>query len=239
MGSTFPGRAVPTHFSYSLKSLPEFFPLSKVRPGGQHRILLSWMRSQLYFGTININVWLLIMLLFSFKDRVSWFISGATSAQHPEVAFLLARLKSAKWLKDGVHSIWGICLGTFIISGPTLSCSHWSEFVHTECHHDVIMALCHSNGPACCDFSRRRVHSDCDWESFVKMARALKGRHLFYLLSSWWMHLWPSWILLLVFTILRNHLQITPPVESKRDTMSEKRQTVGRLDRLTDWRPLD
>ena len=32
----------------------------------------------------------------------------------------------------------GTC--SFMINRPTLSCSHWLEFVYTECFHDVIMS---------------------------------------------------------------------------------------------------
>ena len=42
-----------------------------------------------------------------------------------------------------------------MISRPTLSCSHWREFVSIECHHDVVMTLHHSYRSVCCDFSRR------------------------------------------------------------------------------------
>ena len=71
---------------------------------------------------------------------------------------LLARLESTYWLREGVHSIWGICLGTFMIRRPTLGCNHWWDFVNTECPHDVIMTLHHSNGPVSCDISRRRTN---------------------------------------------------------------------------------
>ena len=60
-------------------------------------------------------------------------------------------------IERGNHSFLGICLGTFVISRPILSCSHWWEFVYTECHHDVIMMLHCSNGPACGDFSQRSI----------------------------------------------------------------------------------
>ena len=43
-------------------------------------------------------------------------------------------------LKEGVHSILGIQLGTFMLSRPTLSCSDWWEFVCTKCHHDVVIS---------------------------------------------------------------------------------------------------
>ena len=36
---------------------------------------------------------------------------------------------------------WKGAFGTFMISRPTLSCSYWLEFVHTECFHDVIYVL--------------------------------------------------------------------------------------------------
>ena len=44
-----------------------------------------------------------------------------------------------------------------MISRPTLGCSHWWEFVYTEYHHYVMITLRHSNGPDCCDFSRRLI----------------------------------------------------------------------------------
>ena len=57
-----------------------------------------------------------------------------------------------------------------MISRPTLSCSHWREFVYTECHHDVIMTLRHSNGPVCCEFSRRRIFYLIIWTEQVLLA---------------------------------------------------------------------
>ena len=58
----------------------------------------------------------------------------------------------------GVSIVFGeYVLALFMLSRPTKICSHWWEFVYTECHHDFIMTLRHSNGPACCHFSRRRI----------------------------------------------------------------------------------
>ena len=42
---------------------------------------------------------------------------------------------------------------TFMTKRSTLGCIHWLEFVYTECHHDIILTLCHSNRSTCCDFS--------------------------------------------------------------------------------------
>ena len=61
-------------------------------------------------------------------------------------------------MKEG-STVFGNCLRNFMIIRPTLGCGHLWEFVYTECHHDVIMTLCHGNGPACYDFSRRRISS--------------------------------------------------------------------------------
>ena len=69
--------------------------------------------------------------------------------------FVAGSFRVSLVIERGVHSIWVLCLGTLFRS--TLSCSYWWEFVYTECYHDVIMMLCHSNEPACCDFSRRRT----------------------------------------------------------------------------------
>ena len=33
---------------------------------------------------------------------------------------------------------WRGAFGTFVITRPTLSCSHWLDFVYTECCHDII-----------------------------------------------------------------------------------------------------
>ena len=58
---------------------------------------------------------------------------------HKEVLVVVAgSLETALWFKSGVHNILGICLGSFMITRPTLSCSHWLEFVCTECCHDII-----------------------------------------------------------------------------------------------------
>ena len=54
--------------------------------------------------------------------------------------FAASSFKVSLVFELGARKIWGICLGTFVISRPTLVCSHWSEFVHTECHHDVIIS---------------------------------------------------------------------------------------------------
>ena len=51
--------------------------------------------------------------------------------------------ESAWWLKSGAHYILGICLGSFVIRKPTLSCSHWWEFVYTESwHHSAWISCC-------------------------------------------------------------------------------------------------
>ena len=41
----------------------------------------------------------------------------------------------------GARKTSGICLGPFMTRRPTSSCSHWWEFVYTECCHDVIFDL--------------------------------------------------------------------------------------------------
>ena len=57
---------------------------------------------------------------------------------------LLAQLSG--WMRGGgVHGIWGTCLGTFMVSRPTLSCSHWWELVYTECCHGIILMCQHYN----------------------------------------------------------------------------------------------
>ena len=62
----------------------------------------------------------------------------ALDVQKKSVSF---RFRVSLVIDSGVHTIWGTCLGTYMISRPTLGCSHWWEFVCTECHHDVITAL--------------------------------------------------------------------------------------------------
>ena len=42
---------------------------------------------------------------------------------------------------------------TSMIKRSILGCIHWLEFVYIECHHDIILTLCHSNRSTCCDFS--------------------------------------------------------------------------------------
>ena len=45
------------------------------------------------------------------------------------ISFINGLLESAYWLKQHFRNI---CFGSFMISMPTLSCSHWLEFVYTE-----------------------------------------------------------------------------------------------------------
>ena len=41
----------------------------------------------------------------------------------------------------GGHNILWWCFGSFMIIRPSLSCSHWLKFVHTECCHDIILHM--------------------------------------------------------------------------------------------------
>ena len=50
-----------------------------------------------------------------------------------------ASLESAQWLRWRACRVLAICLGIFMVSKPTLSCSHWLKFVYPEYSHDVIL----------------------------------------------------------------------------------------------------
>ena len=53
-------------------------------------------------------------------------------------------------------------LGTFVTSRPTLSCSHWWEFVQTECCHDAIL-----RATSYVIFSWLKPHTSCKEDSTI------------------------------------------------------------------------
>ena len=51
------------------------------------------------------------------------------------ISYFAGSFRVSLVMKEGPIVLLGICLGTFMISSPTLSYSHWWEFVYITCHH--------------------------------------------------------------------------------------------------------
>ena len=45
---------------------------------------------------------------------------------------------------EGSGTGWRGAFDTFMLSRPTLSCSHWLEILYTECSHDIILSVHHN-----------------------------------------------------------------------------------------------
>ena len=82
-----------------------------------------------------------------------WNLTVSMCKQESDLSIVAGSFRVSLVIGSGIHGIWGLCLGTFMISRPTLGYIHWWGFVYTECRHDVIVTLHLSNRPVCCIFT--------------------------------------------------------------------------------------